>query len=102
MADNTPDYCDIAAFEMVAKEYPDLYVILSSESCAPCVELKGKIDKAEIPTPMVQVPLDQCVNYLEHFQVDVLPTVVHLKKGVEFSRFKGAQESTIEALKGGK
>ncbi len=97
-----PDHCELAAFETAAKEYPELYVILASDNCGPCVDLMDAIAKADIPHPLVRIPVDECPNIVEHFKTAVFPTVVHLQRGKEVGRLEGSQEEVIQKLKEGK
>jgi thioredoxin-like negative regulator of GroEL len=96
-----PGQCDLAAFKEAAKEYPDLYVILASQGCEPCASLAEQIKAAEIPHPLVEIPVDECPNLVDHFKPNMFPTVIHMQKGKEVQRFEGAQDDVIEKMKAG-
>lgn len=95
-------HCDIDAFHQSAKGYPNLYVSVISNGCSPCHQLKKLIKDAEIATPIVEAPAEECIEIADKYGVQMFPTVVRLEKGKVKARHVGSPDDIIEKMRQGK
>lgn len=93
-----PNHCNTLGFIEQSKQYKDLYALVHSNHCDPCSELVQLARDTEIPTPVVEVPADQCPDLAEALGVEVFPSVVHLQKGKVSKVLTGSPESLINKM----
>ena len=99
-----PPHCDIDWFESMTKGMKDVYVLVSSESCKPCHELRDEIERVEdnIPHKVVVVDADECPNIAVTYGVDVYPTVLRFKGTKVKSRHEGMSDKVVQKMLKGK
>ena len=99
-----PPHCDLDWFSDMAKKMKDIYVLVGSDSCQPCHELREEIERVEdnIPHKVVVVNADECPNIAATYGVDVYPTVLYFKKGKVKSRHEGMSDKVVKAMLKGK
>ena len=77
-------------------------VEVSGESCANCLTLMPILhdivsNRSDVSLVHVEAD-DNTVNFLKHYEIDRVPTILLLDDGVEFARAKGFQPQEILEL----
>lgn len=93
-----PQHCNTLGFIEQSEQYKDLYALVHSDHCAPCHELVQLARDTDIPTPVVEVPADQCPALADALGVEVFPSVVHLRKGKISKVLTGSPEDLIDKM----
>lgn len=97
-----PSHCDPVNFLEASKMYPQVYALFYSDMCEPCEELIKKARATDIPFPVVEVPADECSQLAEALNVDVVPTVVLVKRGKVKKIIRGSPDQIIKKMVAGK